>query len=38
MEKRYFHLSAEERAAIMIESGKNASIRSIARLLGTQRV
>ncbi|MCY0389736.1 helix-turn-helix domain-containing protein, partial [Robbsia sp. Bb-Pol-6] len=34
MEKRYFHLSAEERAAIMIESGKNASIRSIARLLG----
>lgn len=34
MEKRYSHLSAEERAVIMIERDKSASIRSIARLLG----
>ncbi|WP_143176365.1 helix-turn-helix domain-containing protein, partial [Burkholderia ubonensis] len=32
--KEYKHLSAEERAAIMIERAKNTSVRAIARLLG----
>nr|WP_269139309.1 helix-turn-helix domain-containing protein [Burkholderia cepacia] len=32
--KEYKHLSAEERAALMIERAKNTSIRAIARLLG----
>ena len=30
----YSHLSAEERAVIMIEHGKGSSMRAIARLLG----
>ncbi|WP_415870091.1 helix-turn-helix domain-containing protein [Burkholderia ubonensis] len=34
MKKSYSHLSAEERAVIMIESGKKVSVRAIARLLG----
>lgn len=34
MKKKYRHLSAEERAVIMIESGKNTSVRAIGRLLG----
>lgn len=34
MKKNYSHLSAEERAVIMIEHGKDASVRAIARLLG----
>ena len=34
MKKKYRHLSAEERAVIMIESGKNTSMRAIGRLLG----
>ncbi|MGF6696612.1 hypothetical protein OKW38_001223 [Paraburkholderia sp. MM5496-R1] len=34
MKKNYKHLSAEERAAIMIEHRKGGSIRSIAGLLG----
>lgn len=33
MDKQYQHLSAEERAAIMIEHGKGTSLRSIARTL-----
>lgn len=33
MDKQYQHLSAEERAAIMIEHGKGASLRAIARTL-----
>ncbi|RQV00406.1 hypothetical protein DF039_37650, partial [Burkholderia cenocepacia] len=32
--RAYKHLSAEERAAIMIEKGRNTSISAIARLLG----
>src|SRR5579863_4172916 len=32
--KKYSHLSAEERAVIMIEHGKGSSIRAIARVLG----
>ncbi|QOK90885.1 IS30 family transposase [Ralstonia pseudosolanacearum] len=32
--KKYKHLSAEERAVIMIESRKGSSVRGIARLLG----
>jgi IS30 family transposase len=32
--KKYKHLSAEERAAIMIERARNTSVRVIARLLG----
>lgn len=32
--KKYMHLSAEERAAIMIERARNTSVRAIARLLG----
>ncbi|GJG96463.1 IS30 family transposase [Cupriavidus pauculus] len=32
--KNYSHLSAEERALIMIERGKGSSIRAIARVLG----
>ncbi|VVE34454.1 transposase [Pandoraea eparura] len=32
--KKYKHLSAEERAIIMIEHGKGSSTRAIARLLG----
>ena len=32
--KNYSHLSAEERAVIMIERGKGSSIRAIARVLG----
>ncbi|WP_244166640.1 IS30 family transposase [Burkholderia anthina] len=31
---KYRHLSAEERAAIMIEKARNTSVRAIARLLG----
>ncbi|WP_155644470.1 helix-turn-helix domain-containing protein, partial [Burkholderia anthina] len=31
---KYQHLSAEERAAIMIEKARNTSVRAIARLLG----
>lgn len=34
MKKNYKHLSAEERAVIMIEHGKGGSMRAIARLLG----
>jgi IS30 family transposase len=34
MKKNYSHLSAEERAVIMIEREKDASVRAIARLLG----
>jgi IS30 family transposase len=34
MKKNYRHLSAEERAVIMIEPGKDTSVRTIARLLG----
>jgi IS30 family transposase len=34
MKKNYSHLSAEERAVIMIEHGKGSSMRAIARLLG----
>jgi IS30 family transposase len=34
MKKNYKHLSAEERAAIMLEHRKGLSIRTIARLLG----
>ncbi|WP_143295372.1 helix-turn-helix domain-containing protein, partial [Burkholderia pseudomallei] len=30
----YKHLSAEERAAVMIEKARNTSVRAIARLLG----
>ena len=33
MERKYEHLSAEERATIMIETERGASLRSIARLL-----
>lgn len=33
MERKYAHLSAEERATIMIETDRGASLRSIARLL-----
>jgi len=33
MERTYHHLSAEERAVIMIEHGKGESLRAIARLL-----
>jgi IS30 family transposase len=33
MKKNYSHLSAEERAVIMIEHGKGCSMRAIARLL-----
>ncbi|MGF6878024.1 IS30 family transposase [Paraburkholderia sp. MM5477-R1] len=32
--KKYKHLSAEERAAIMIQRARNTSVRAIARLLG----
>lgn len=32
MERRYEHLSAEERATIMIETDRGASLRSIAQL------
>ncbi|MHA6851823.1 helix-turn-helix domain-containing protein, partial [Ralstonia pseudosolanacearum] len=32
--KKYKHLSAEERAVIMIEHRKGSSVRGIARLLG----
>ncbi|HGL5385701.1 helix-turn-helix domain-containing protein [Burkholderia orbicola] len=32
--KKYKHLSAEERAAIMIEKARNTRLRAIARLLG----
>lgn len=34
MKKNYHHLSAEERAVIMIENGKGTSVCAIARLLG----
>lgn len=34
MKKNYSHLSAEERAVIMIEHGKGSSMPAIARLLG----
>lgn len=34
MKKNYRHLSAEERAVIMIAYGKDASVGTIARLLG----
>lgn len=34
MKKNYKHLSAEERAVIMIEQGRGSSVRAIARLLG----
>ena len=34
MKKNYSHLSAEERAVIMIEHRKESSVRSIAQLLG----
>ena len=34
MGKTYSHLSAEERAAIMIEQSRQTSCRGIARLLG----
>lgn len=34
MKKNYRHLSAEERAVIMIEQGKGSSMRTMARLLG----
>jgi len=34
MKKNYRHLSAEERAVIMIEYGKDTSVCAIARLLG----
>ena len=34
MKKNYSHLSAEERAIIMIEYGKDTSVCAIARLLG----
>ena len=33
MERTYQHLSAEERAVIMIEHGKGESLRAIGRLL-----
>ena len=32
--EKYTHLSAEERAVIMIEQAKDTSVRAIARLLG----
>ena len=32
--KNYKHLSAEERAVIMIERARNTSVRAMARLLG----
>ncbi|MDH6150481.1 IS30 family transposase [Paraburkholderia sp. WSM4179] len=37
MKKNYKHLSAEERAAIMIEHRKGGSIRTIAGPAGAQR-
>ena len=35
---KYQHLSAEERAAIMIERARNTSVRAIARLLEPVRI
>nr|WP_244166643.1 IS30 family transposase [Burkholderia anthina] len=35
---KYQHLSAEERAAIMIEKARNTSVRAIARLLEELRI
>jgi len=34
MKRRYEHLNAEERATIMVMKGQNASVRTIARMLG----